>query len=183
MKGDHIMQTERFVKNMTDQVKELQIKLGYAKETVRLYYPISSLNALLGMSFSDDREGRKVLQKALEQELQQYVFTIHENRMEVTISPEEAERIHLYEETSPFLQELVNLFQTNHHCSLEEICKVFASYPEEYVCEEMPEGTDFDYVIYFKDLSVDEYFYCIKMEMGHTIYHRFMKEDYEQLFF
>ena len=28
---------------MTDQVKEAQLKLGYAKETVRLYYPVDSL--------------------------------------------------------------------------------------------------------------------------------------------
>ena len=24
-------------------------------------------------------------------------------------------------------------------------------------------------------------YYCIKMEMGHTVYHRFIKEDYEKL--
>ena len=34
---------------MTDQVKEAQLKLGYAKETVRLYYPVDSLNTILGI--------------------------------------------------------------------------------------------------------------------------------------
>lgn len=33
------MNREKLLKNMTDQVKEAQLKLGYAKETVRLYYP------------------------------------------------------------------------------------------------------------------------------------------------
>ena len=39
----------------------------------------------------------------------------------------------------------------------------------------------FDYVLYFKDKTVDAYYYCIKEEMGHTIYHRFTKEDYQLL--
>ena len=37
------MNREKLLKNMTDQVKEAQLKLGYAKETVRLYYPVDSL--------------------------------------------------------------------------------------------------------------------------------------------
>ena len=45
----------------------------------------------------------------------------------------------------------------------------------------MPEGSDFDEVLYFKDASVDAYYYCVKEEMGQTIYHRFTKEDMENL--
>ena len=44
------MNRERLIKNMTDQVKEAQLKLGYAPETVRLYYPVASLNEILGTS-------------------------------------------------------------------------------------------------------------------------------------
>ena len=47
--------------------------------------------------------------------------------------------------------------------------------------EKKPEGSDFDEVLYFKDASVDAYYYCVKEEMGHTIYHRFTKEDMENL--
>ena len=42
-------------------------------------------------------------------------------------------------------------------------------------------NNDFDYVLYFQDEEIDPYYYCIKMEMGHTVYHRFIKEDYEKL--
>ena len=45
----------------------------------------------------------------------------------------------------------------------------------------MEPGTDFDYVLYFPDKKPDEWYYCIRMEMGHTIYHRFIEEDYRQL--
>ncbi len=72
---------DRLTQNIIDQVKEGQLKLGYVKETVRLYYPL----------------------------------------------------------------------------------------------------TDFDYVLYYCNREIDEYYYCVKMEMGHTIYHRFTKEDYELL--
>ena len=30
----------------------------------------------------------------------------------------------------------------------------------------MPDGMDFDYVIYFTDSSIDAYDYCIREEMG-----------------
>ena len=45
----------------------------------------------------------------------------------------------------------------------------------------MPEGSDFDEALYFEDPSIDEYYYCVKEEMGHLIYHRFLKEDYQKL--
>ena len=34
--------------NIIDIIKEEQVKLGYRKETIRLYYPLASLNTLLG---------------------------------------------------------------------------------------------------------------------------------------
>lgn len=43
------MNTEKLIKNIIDQIKEAQIKLGFAKETTRLYYPVESLNAMLGI--------------------------------------------------------------------------------------------------------------------------------------
>ena len=188
-KGSVSMQAERFYKNMIDQVKELQLKLGYAKETVRLYYPASSLNALLGTTFAEDAAGGRALLEAVRQILKETekerpglagtAISLRGDRFELTIPPEGAEYIHQKEKSSPFLQELVTLFQTNHHSTLEEICAVFERASSNgYVCEKMPEEMDFDYVIYFKDALVDEYFYCVKMEMGHTIYLRFMREDY-----
>ena len=52
---------------MTDQVKEAQLKLGYAKETVRLYYPVDSLNTILGSNAKDDQEMLTLLRKAFEE--------------------------------------------------------------------------------------------------------------------
>ena len=61
------MNREKLLKNMTDQVKEAQLKLGYAKETVRLYYPVDSLNTILGSNAKDDQEMLTLLRKAFEE--------------------------------------------------------------------------------------------------------------------
>ena len=58
------MKLEALIQNMTDQIKEAQLKLGYARETMRLYYPLSSLNAMLEMQETDIRVScRKKTQK------------------------------------------------------------------------------------------------------------------------
>ena len=40
---------ERLEKSLIDLVKEEQAKLGYRKEMIRLYYPLSSLNHFMEM--------------------------------------------------------------------------------------------------------------------------------------
>ena len=57
-------------------------------------------------------------------------------------------------------------------------CACFAQFDKAYHCDQMDPGTDFDYAVYFDDETYDAYYYCIKMEMGHTIYHRFTEADY-----
>lgn len=170
-----------------DQVKELQIKLGYARETVRLYYPTTSLAMILGMEVPVEKSDFLAFRQRLNEEptlqgseLGALIFSGNRERMSVMIPPEGSQYVHEQVEASPFLLDLIQLFQEHHHCKLAEIEAVFARHGD-YVCEKMPEGTDFDYVMYFEDFSIDEYYYCIKMEMGHTIYHRFMQEDYEAL--
>ena len=55
------MNTEKLIKNIIDQIKEAQIKLGFAKETTRLYYPVESLNAMLGIHAKNDKEMLELL--------------------------------------------------------------------------------------------------------------------------
>ena len=152
------MKLEALIQNMTDQIKEAQLKLGYARETMRLYYPLSSLNAMLEMQETDIRELAKKIRHDLE--AKKYV---HEQVPE-----------------PPFLKELIQLFREKHACTKEEITAVFEKFGA-YECRQMPDGMDFDYVIYFTDSSIDAYDYCIREEMGHTIYHRFARADFEAL--
>ncbi len=177
------MKLESLITNMTDQIKEAQLKLGYARETMRLYYPLSSLNAILETEESDIREMVKSIRYELEKKKQADVkasVTSGGDRIVFTIMPEFVEYVHLNEPDPPFLKELIQLFKEKHCCTKEDIVAVFEKYGP-YECRQMPEDMDFDYVIYFKDNSIDSYCYCIREEMGHTIYHRFTKADFEAL--
>lgn len=175
------IKTEQLIKNIVDQIKEAQIKLGYVKEAVRFYYPLSSLNALLDTDFMVLEELLSALQKEpgfQGTRIGTLSFAENRGRIEVSITSQGTEYVHLHVENPPFLTELIHLFQENHHCSLEEICAVFEKYDADYLCEDMAQDQDFDYALHFSDESIDPYFYCIKIEMGHTIYHRFARQDY-----
>lgn len=178
------MISDKFVQNMIDQIKEAQIKLGYVKETVRLYYPVASFQELLGT----DAESTDELLALLEEDpafshtvLGELSIHAHKGRIEVSIPPEGSEYVYRNVPEPAFLKDIIELFGSHHNCSISQVCEVFAKYSQDYVCEKMPEGMDFDYVLYFRDSSIDAYCYCIKEEMGHTIYHRFTKEDYQGL--
>lgn len=177
------MNTEKLIKNIMDQIKEAQMKLGFAKETTRLYYPVESLNAMLGSDAKDDQEMLEILASPDFQNtrLGQLHFSAHKGRIEISVPPEGAEYVHEHVEEPAFLKAMIELFRQNHHCSVADIRGLFESFSKDYVCEKMPEGSDFDEVLYFKDTSVDSYYYRVKEEMGHTIYHRFTKEDMENL--
>lgn len=175
---------DRLVKNICDQIKEAQIKLGYAKETVRLYYPLDSLNALLKLNITDINEMQEVLKEhfsVAHDKLGEVKVSEHGGRIEIMISPKASEYVHENVKEPEFLKDIIELFGHNHHCSIDDIKAVFEKYSKDYVVDKMPEGSDFDYEMHFNNESIDEYYYCIKMEMGHTIYHRFMKEDYLKL--
>lgn len=181
LEGRVAVDLNRLEKNIVDQIKEVQIKLGYVKETVRLYYPLTSLNTMLGTSYINLENARNDIEICLKKRplnIGEVDVSVHEGRIEFVVPPDGTEYIHNNIADPDFLKDLVILFG-KHHCTKQEILDLFANYSEEYVCEQMPEGADFDYVLYFKDKNIDEYYYCVKEEMGHTIYHRFTKEDYE----
>lgn len=177
------MRYEVLIKNIMDQIKEAQIKLGFAKETVRLYYPVTTLNAMLGTHASNAKEMLEILKDDVfsKTDLGSLKFSSHKQRIEVSVPPEGAEYVHKNVKDPSFLIDMIELFRKNHHCTLEDIQNLFESHSADYVCEKMPEGSDFDEVLYFKDAEIDAYYYCIKEEMGHTIYHRFTKEDMVEL--
>lgn len=177
------MKLESLIQNMTDQIKEAQLKLGYVRETMRLYYPLSSMNAILETDESDLRKLRDDLRHEFEiKKLEDIKVSVTSgaDRMVFTIMPEFVEYVNQMIQEPPFLKELIGLFKEKHSCTREEITAVFEKFGS-YECCQMPDGMDFDYVIYFKDKNIDAYDYCIREEMGHTIYHRFSHADFEAL--
>ena len=177
------MDKERFIENITEQIKEAQLKLGYTKETIRLYFPVRSLCDLI---CTEPMEGKDLVD-LLEKEFQDTVLgrltfiLCKGDRIEVCISAAGAEYVHGQVADPPFLAGIIELFRNNHCLTIEEISTYFAKFSENYVCEKMEPGTEFDYVLYFADGKPDPWYYCVKIEMGHTIYHRFTEADYRSL--
>ena len=94
--------------------------------------------------------------------------------------PEEgAEYVHEKRSGNSFIKKLVALLQT-HPCTIEDIHKLFLGTGEQIHFEKI-ETEDFDHLIYFES-GEDSYYYCFKDEGCHIIYHRFMPEDYRDLF-
>lgn len=58
------MDTDRLIENIIEQIKEAQIKLGYVKEVIRLYFPAGSLSLLLQIQ----EESAEVLAEQLQKE-------------------------------------------------------------------------------------------------------------------
>lgn len=179
------MDIARLERDIVDQMVELQIKLGYASESTRLYYKPESLAALVGVAETDDAhalvaqlQGARTLADG---PLGAVTFGTHEDRVEVRIPPQGARYVHEQVPEPPFLRALIDLFATRHHPAKDEVTALFAEHSPTYVVDDMPEGAEFDYAVHFGDDTVDAHYYCFKEEMGHLIYHRFTEADYLRL--
>ena len=58
------MNYTKLTNNLIDLVKEEQAKLGYRKEAIRLYYPLSSLQHILGTTDSAEQLTEKLQKEA-----------------------------------------------------------------------------------------------------------------------
>ena len=186
-------------KNLTDVILESQIKLGIAEIPIGFYYPLESLERLLGMerTFAPDplfdRSRLARMQAVLEDfaALNADTFGALEvshdgGRFCLRVPGEGARIIHETVPEPAFLTELIRTVG-GHPQKREEITELFrrhASAPERVVCREI--GGEFDLLLYFADGVPDDYRYCVKFEGEdahglHVIYHRFTPEDYEAL--
>ncbi len=174
---------KEFEKNIADVIKEEQIKLGYRKENIRLYYPRESINHLLQGDYSE-QELREILDQFadyVKERLGKLTHSHKESRYCIFIPEEGVEYVHDKIADSPFLEEFINRIN-QHPCSLEDILGVFHRHSGDVICEKTQHG-EFDYLIYFKEQLPDSYLYCLKFEHGHAIYHRFTKSDYDSFGF
>ena len=175
------MDYSRLEKGIIDFIQEEQVKLGYRKEKIRLYYPLSSVNHFL----EEDVDGKKTekleeeFQKACGESLGRVEVSRNKDRFCFVVPEEGAEYVREHMEENAFIKKLVTLLQS-HSCTIEAIYRLFLETGEKIHFEEI-ETEDFDYLIYFEN-GEDSYYYCFKDEGCHIIYHRFMPEDYRDLF-
>ena len=180
-------------KNLTDMVTESQIKLGYAQMPTAFYYPVESLERLLGMEplpdaradlpdadrayFAAARLAR--MQGVLEDfaaenadRFGQIGVSHNGERFCLRVSAEGARIIHETVPQPAFLVELIRCLEG--HPSEEALLDVFRRHGEgagDHGGGARPGnvvtrriGGEFDLLVYFGDGEPDDYRYCLKFE-------------------
>jgi hypothetical protein len=176
------MNYEMLEKVICDTIKEEQIKLGYEKETIRLYYPMRSLAHILEEDITDTdklTEALATFADKVEARLGRLQISHNGDRFCILIPPVGAAFVHDVYDDNPFLKAFIDTVRKQ-DCTLEQLLEVFHSFSDQVVCERI-ESDEFDYIIYFNDGQMDEYRYCIKFDYSHTSYHRFSKRDFEAM--
>lgn len=169
-------------KVICDTIKEEQIKLGYEKETIRLYYPMRSLAHILEENIADSQsmdEALGAFVKKVEEKLGKLQISHNGDRYCILIPPSGAAYVNETYADNPFLTSFIDVVK-KHDCTLEQVMEVFRNFSDLVECTKY-ESDEFDYIIYFKDKKEDDYRYCIKFDYGHTSYHRFLRKDFEAL--
>lgn len=167
-------------KSIAGVVKEQQIKLGYRREKVRLYYPLSSLNRLLGTQYHPQQMQECMQQyRAWVAEKYGAVEISHEKERFCFLIPEQgSEYIHEHTGEDKFLVELIETLR-KHDVILEEVLAVFFRYSDKVHVEKLTHQ-EFDYLIFFEDGKPDDFIYCLNVDEEHIIYHRFTPDDYAE---
>lgn len=169
---------EALYNNIVDVIEEGQIKLGYRRETIRLYYPLASLCAFAGEQM-DARQMEEALARfaaAHRDTLGDVEISRKGERFCIAVPPEGAQYVHGRTDASGFLTAFIRAIE-RHGTTMEELLALFRQYGEVHV-EALHNG-EFDYLLYFEDGVPDDYRYCITDEGCHLTYHRFTRADYE----
>ena len=172
------MDFSRLENSIIDVIKEEQAKLGYRKEEIRLYYPLSSLNHFFETNV-DENEMKNILSgfgEATKEKLGKVLVSNKGERFCFHIPEQGAEYVHEHMAPNEFIKELVELV-AKHGCTMEQVKELFLSKSEEVHMEPINNG-EFDLLIRFPETFDDKYYYCFKDEGCHIIYHRFLPEDY-----
>lgn len=169
-------------KNIMDTIHEGQVKIGYEPSGIQIYYTLASLKGLLGVLVPSAKEMDvllNVFKSTVENTLGDIQITREEERFCFAIPEKGTSYIHETYEDNTFLKELITVLQ-NPACTIENILSVFRKQSPDVICQKMQDA-EFDYVISYRDKSVDEFMYCFSIgEMG-AYYHRFTEIDYESV--
>lgn len=177
------MNFSKLEKNIIDMIQEEQLKLGYRKETVRLYYPLQSLNKLLRTSCDTEQmcEALNEFSRYAESRLGPMETSHRKERFCLTIPAKGSEYVHIHMEDAAFLRDFINTI-SRHGATMDEVLQQFYKYSDSVHVEKLANG-DFEYLVYFEDGIPDDFRYCLAEEGCHIIYHRFTVEDYEDFRF
>lgn len=169
---------KRLEKNLIDIIKEEQVKLGFRKEEIRLYYPLISLNHFFEADDDVDEMQTRLEQfpEEVKKKLGDICVTHKKDRFCLHIPEQGSVYVHEHMAENEFIKKLVELMM-NHGIKKEDILAIFQKEAKDIRVGDMHNG-EFDFWVRFPEENEDEYYYCFKDEGCHMIYHRFLPEDY-----
>ena len=160
-------------------IQEQQLKLGYMEETIRLYFPITSIEYLLDLDGEPDKnlinETLTKERKSIEGNFGPIRFKSETNRYALIIPPKGSTYVYESIPKNVFLEGLIQLFNS-HEVDIEKVKSLFNQFDPNYICEKS-DDPEFNYIISFKNKDIDRYFYLLKLEEGHSSYHRYNEHD------
>lgn len=166
-------------KNIFDNIKECEIKIGYREEEMNLYYPEAVVLELLPSDKEHLSENMKLFCEAVRAELGSIRIeeTKEKGRYCVHVPAEGVRYIHKNIKETPFLKSFLReIFEPGK--SVEDIIKLFREFSEEVEIEQIDEK---EWGISFKDPKIDPYVYYLEQDVFGLQYHRFTKQAYEAL--
>lgn len=172
---------ENLKKYMIEFIQEQQLKIGYRKEVLRIYYFLSSLNHYTGQELTVEEMDSylKGFCDYVRPFLGSIVITHRNERFCFAVPEQGTEAVHLLPLHNDFLPRLLEAV-SRHGCTMDDVLTIFQSTPYTPSVHRLADE-DFDYLIYFLDDPSDNYRYCFKQEGEHITYHRFTPEDYRDL--
>lgn len=178
---------KRLEKNILDNIFEAQVKLGFDHRAMSLNYTSASLEHLLGEKLTPE-EMRQILADFSDYSLPrlgQLTYSEIKNGFCITVPPEGTKFVHSRYDGGQFISSLVGSIRE--HRTLEEILDIFRRFSDSVSVTEM-NNDEFKYLVYFRDGVPDDYRYCLSADEEidgsvHVTYHRFIREDYEDLGF
>lgn len=173
------MNYTKFEKNLIDNIKEAQIKLGFENRPMSLNYIQASLNHLFDCECTENILSE--FSGYAESRLGTIAFRAIRDGFCITVSAEGTAYVNNLNDGYEFITELVSTVR-NHGVSMEQVIDIFNKYSSDVSIKEI-HNDEFDLLVYFSNGKPDEYFYCLTDEGCHITYHRFIREDYEDLGF
>ena len=168
--------------NLRDNLAELTVKIGYPDSDIKFNYPKNCLKGLFGdRQMSDDAlysyldsffdENRELLSGSGYRRGKQIIV--------ITVSQTGAVSLLREKEENKLITKLC-LAVTSNKATKNEIHDIFLSVSSEAKFLSF-DGIDFDELIYTPD-GTDPYFYLFSYEMTHTEYHRFLPDDFREIY-
>ena len=168
--------------NISSSIYEGLLKLGYSSnEDFSIYYDLDLLNHLLDSEFKSREECYPILRdfkKYMTEQSKYLSIFIEKGRFKFTVTKDGIDTIYKEYEKNHFLKDLIHLVNSRAF-TLEDVKNVFKCYDLEFICEES-KNPEFQYVLYFKDNTIDPYRYCFSFDAMGGYYHRLLEYDYNK---